>query len=168
MRKEVDYIEEYQREMLFFEQSETESSVTDREIQYFTLLKELIHIKSTQYKKERNPEKVEKVKEFFYPALCDIAKLQGGRVVLDLDEALHFAQLSYTGGYLILGETNQSCFLTFLDIMTAADDMVLSAKESYFEIQFMFALCDKVQVEDHSEEIEETIKKMKHYRAVQK
>jgi hypothetical protein len=97
-----------------------------------------------------------------------MAKFQGGRVVLDLDEDLHFAQLSYTGGYLILGEINQSCCLTFLDIMTAADDMIFSAKASYFEIQFMFALYDKVQVEDHSGEIEETIKKMQRYRTMQK
>lgn len=168
MRKEVNYIEEYQREMMHFEQSEIESLVTDREIQHFELLKELIHIKSTQYKKNRNPEKIEKVKDFFYPELCDMAKFQGGRVVLDIDEDLHFAQLTYTGGYLILGETNQSCFLDFLDIMTAADDVIFSVKANYFEIQFLFALYDKVRVEDHSKEIQETIKRMQHYQMLPK
>lgn len=168
MKKEANYIEEYQREMLHFGLSESEVPTEVEELQYLQLLKEFIDIKTTQFEKRKNKEKWIKVESFFYPFLCNLAKLQGGCAALDIDEETWFAQLTYSGKYLLIKDMKHKDSLFFLDIMANADDVIFSLKENCFEINFMFELYDKVKIEDHSEELAIMFKKLQHYQMCDK
>lgn len=163
MRKEVDFIAAHKQEMQEFKAAQG-TPPTKREWQRFELTKELAAEQESQFKRVKNEERWNQLVDVFYPCLCEIAKIQGGRVELEIDEETFFAQLVYIGNDLILNNIFCTDLTDFSSIVSAAEDIFISVKEKCFKFQFMFHLYIKIQIEDHSKEIAEINKKIQHYR----
>lgn len=162
MRKEVDYISQYKKDMLKFEEL-GKKPLTKWEWEIFDLTMELIAATESQYERQKNQKKWKQLVEVHYPVLCEIAKTQGGHVILDIDEEALFGELIYTGYFLALNDEPGIGLSEFLSVMEASDDMFLSVKDDSFELEFMFNLYDKIKKEDHSVQIAKARQKLKKY-----
>ncbi len=158
MKKQADFMEVYRRDKAEL-QSMPYSPPGKRKWQRFELTKELVQAKSSQYERRKSEDRWNRLVDEFYPLLCEIAEMQGGRVELDISEETLIGQLIYTGEELFLDE-NTCNLKEGHDIVTAASDTYLSVRERCFRIQLMFPLFDEVFVEDHSEQIEKIQKKI--------
>lgn len=163
MRKEVDFIVAHKQEMQELNAAE-ETLPTKREWQRFELTKELVAEQESQFKRVKNEERWNQLVDVFYPCLCKIAKIQGGRVELDINEETFFAQLVYIGNDLTLNNIFCTDLTDFSSIVSAAEDIFVSVKEECFKFRFIFHLYSKIQIEDHSKEIAEINKKIQRYR----
>lgn len=94
MKKTIDFIAEYQKELQEFQQSKGKEP-TNLEWERFNLTSALVDAQESQFKKSKSQEKIYQLEHIFYPCLCDIAKTQGGRVELEIDDETFFAQLVY-------------------------------------------------------------------------
>lgn len=160
MKKEVDFIAEHKKEMEELSTLE-KVNLSKQELQRFKLAKELIHAQESQFTKEKSQEKWNNLENKYYLSLCQIAKIQGGRVELKIDEKTLYGHLVYFGEELILGNINCTDLLVFSDIVAASDDIFISANEGYFKLEFLFQLFDKIFVVDHTDEIEKIKMKMR-------
>lgn len=152
MKKTIDFIAEYQKELQEFQQSKGKEP-TNLEWERFNLTSALVDAQESQFKKSKSQEKIYQLEHIFYPCLCDIAKTQGGRVELEIDDETFFAQLVYIGYGLTLNNILCTELSDFSAAMSAAEDVFISVEERGIKIQFIFHLYDKVQVADHSAQI---------------
>ncbi len=83
MKKEVDFITDYRQEKEQFCTIE-KIPLSKQDLQHFELTKELINAQESQFIIEKNEEKWNNLENIFYPVLCQIAKIQGGRVELKI------------------------------------------------------------------------------------
>ena len=104
MHKEVDFIAEYNEEMKEL-LAEPQTSPSEREWQRFRLSMELVNAQESQYTRVKNEERWKRLEQEFYPALCVIAKTQGGCVELNIKEDTLIGQLVYIGEGLTLGSS---------------------------------------------------------------
>lgn len=160
MKKEVDFITDYRQEK---EQLCTieKISLSKQDLQHFELTKELINAQESQFIIEKNKEKWNNLENIFYPVLCQIAKVQGGRVELKIDEETLYGYLIYSGEELILGNINCRDLFHFSSLVAASNDIFISVHEECFKLEFSFQLFDKIFAEDHKEEITKIKAKMK-------
>ena len=77
--------------------AEPQTSPSEREWQRFRLSMELVNAQESQYTRVKNEERWNRLEQEFYPALCVIAKTQGGRVELNIKEDTLIGQLVYIG-----------------------------------------------------------------------
>lgn len=112
MHKEVDFIAEYNEEMKEL-LAEPQTSPSEREWQRFRLSMELVNAQESQYTRVKNEERWKRLEQEFYPALCVIAKTQGGRVELNIKEDTLIGQLVYIGEGLTLGSSNPEGLAAF-------------------------------------------------------
>lgn len=160
MHKEVDFIEAHREEMRALDEIAGDTPPTKVELQRFKLERQLLDAQESQFKKVKNEEKWRRLEDVFYPSLCDIAEIQGGRVTLDIDEGALLGQLFYTGDFLTLDHSACMGLADFSALVSSADDLFVSVEDGYFQFQFLFDLYDQVQIADHSRkiaEIEKTI-----------
>ena len=151
MHKEVDFIAEYNEEMKEL-LAEPQTSPSEREWQRFRLSMELVNAQESQYTRVKNEERWKRLEQEFYPALCVIAKTQGGRVELNIGEGL------------TLGSSNPEGLAAFSRIVAAAEDIFVSIHDGCSKFQFIFCLHDKVFVEDHAEQIAKIKEKIRLHR----
>lgn len=123
MHKEVDFIAEYNEEMKEL-LAEPQTSPSEREWQRFRLSMELVNAQESQYTRVKNEERWKRLEQEFYPALCVIAKTQGGRVKLNIKEDTLIGQLVYIGEGLTLGSSNPEGLAAFSRIVAAAEDIL--------------------------------------------
>ena len=150
--------------MRILKESTGNAPPTRMEQQFFELMKELAAAKESQFKRTKNEERWRQLVDVFYPCLCELANIQGGRVELEIDEETFFAKLVYTGNNLILDDTFSMSLTGFSDIVASSEDVFVSTKDGYLQFQFFFHLYDNVQIADHSKEIEEIEKKIRWHR----
>lgn len=163
MKKVLDFIAEHQEEMRILNES-TGAAPSEREWQRFELTKELVKAQESQFQRIKNNEKWEQLEDVFFPCLSKIAKIQGGRVELNINEETFFAELVYIGDDLTLNNIFCTDLADFSAMVSAAEDIYVSVKDGYFKFQFLFHLYDKVKVADHSEEILEIKRKIQCHR----
>ena len=112
----------------------------------------------------KNEERWNQLEQEFYPALCVIAKTQGGRVELNMGKDTLTGQLIYIGEGLMLGSSDPEGLAAFSRIVSAAEDIFVSTHDGCSKFQFIFCLYDKVFVEDHAEQIAEIKEKIRLHR----
>ena len=105
---------------------------------------ELVNAQESQYTRVKNEERWNRLEQEFYPALCVIAKTQGGRVELNIKEDTLIGQLVYIGEGLTLGSSNPEGLAAFSRIVAAAEDIFVSIHDGCSKFQFIFCLHDKV------------------------
>lgn len=162
MRKEVDYIAIHREEMEMFSGHAEPPSEADW--RRFHLETQLMDARESQFTRVKNEEKWRRVEDVLYPALCELAELQGGRVELDINEHALFAQLAYTGELLFLDHSACMGLAAFNAAVSAADDLFVSVEDGLFHLQFLFCLYDKIQTADHSLEISAIEAKIRRHR----
>lgn len=163
MKKEVDFITEHEKEMQMLNEL-TGVLPSKRDWQRFELSKELVEAQQSQFKRIKNEKKWAQLENVFFPQLCKIAKIQGGRVELDINEKTFFAELVYIGDDLILNNIFCTDLTDFSAIVSAAEDIYVSVKGGYFKFQFQFNLYDMVKVADHAKEIADVQRKIQRHR----
>lgn len=163
MHKEVDFIAEYNEDMKEL-LAEPQTPPSEWEWQRFRLSMELVNAQESQYARVKNEERWNQLEQEFYPALCVIAKTQGGRVELNMGEDTLTGQLIYIGEGLTLGSSDPEGLAAFSRIVSAAEDIFVSTHDGCSKFQFIFCLYDKVFVEDHAEQIAEIKEKIRLHR----
>ncbi|MDO5379155.1 MAG: hypothetical protein Q4G52_12565 [Clostridia bacterium] len=163
MHKEVDFIAKYNEEMKEL-LAEPRTSPSKREWQRFQLSMDLVDAQESQYARTKNEERWNRLEQEFYPALCEIAQTQGGRVELNMEEDSLTGRLVYIGEGLVLGNADPEGLAAFSRIVAAAEDIFVSTHDGYSKLQFIFCLYDKVFVEDHAEQIAELKEKIRLHR----
>lgn len=159
MKKEEDFTLQHRQELLELNHIGI-SSPTDQDLENLKLMMEAIEEADSQFLKIINVEKWKKIENVFYPNLRDIAKKQCGYVSLEINEKKFVARLFYKGDTLMLNNTNYKSFSIFSAIVSEADDIFICKADSYFELQFIFLLYEKVQIKDHSGKIKKIKKEM--------
>ena len=87
MKREVDFIAEFEKENAELKQEKTNSSPpTEKEYQKLRLGMKLVDLKKAQYQKTKNEQLWNLWTNTFYQMMCDTARIQGGRVTLKIDE----------------------------------------------------------------------------------
>ena len=163
MKREIDFIAEHKEKMRMLEET-ADTPPSKRDWQRFELSKELVEAQQPQFKRIKNEKKWAQLENVFFPQLCKIAKIQGGRVELDINEETFFAELVYIGDDLTLNNIFCTDLSDFSAIVSAAEDIYISVKGEYFKFQFLFNLYDTIKVADHAKEIAEVQRKIQRHR----
>jgi len=163
VKKEVDYIAEYQKEMQKMQQMKV-IPPTKREWERFDLTVALANAKQSQFVRKKDEEKWNHLEEDFYPNLCKIAEMQGGRAEMDMNEDTFSVKLTYMGNALLLDKSVCMGLSEFSAIVSAAEDVSISVSDGFFKIEFLFEPFNLIQVSDHSEEIAEIKRKIWHHK----
>lgn len=163
MKKETDYIAEYQEEMQKMQQMKV-IPPTKQGWERFDLTIALVSARQSQFVRKKNEEEWHRLEADFYPNLCRIAKVQGGRVEMDMNEDTFSVKLTYMGNALSLDKGACMGLSEFSTIVSAAEDVSISVSDGFFKIEFLFEPFNLIQVSDHSEEIAKIKRKIWHHK----
>ena len=87
MHLEENYIKEFEEEQKELEKLVNQTQpLSEKEEHNLELLKQLADAQTSQYEHIENPEYREFWAEVIYPYMCTVAKLQGGKVTLEINE----------------------------------------------------------------------------------
>lgn len=95
-----------------------------------------------------------RVETEYYELLCNIAKENGGRVELDIDENLCFGALSYRGSALTIDSAFDPKIDDFTALLKESDTIDLSAKGMEFELKLTFDLTEQSNKAANAEKLE--------------
>lgn len=153
MKKEVDFIAEFEKENAELKQEEANSSPpTEKEYQKLRLGMKLVDLKKAQYQKTKNEQLWNLWTNTFYQMMCDTARIQGGRVALKIDEDELTGSLIYFGHDILINAYagNQKCFAAMMD---KAQEVFIDSVDGLLKITFLFHVYDKTKIANYSEEI---------------
>ena len=153
MKKEVDFIAEFEKENSELKQEETNPSPpTEEEYRKMRLGMKLVDLKKAQYQKTKNEQLWNLWTNTFYQMMCDTARIQGGRVTLKIDEDELTGSLIYFGHDILINAyaRNQKCFA---DMMEKAQEVFIDSIDGLLKITFLFHVYDKTKIADYSDEI---------------
>ena len=161
MKFEAFYKEAYDAEMeeLFSDNaSETENKPSKDSCD---LLMKKADLEFSQYKLVKSEKCYDYLLGNLYPKAAEIAKMQGGNLILDNDEERHTGKLEYQGAFLI--STSGDTILTdfFVSAMTMSDQYSFEVKDSLLHLEFFFELYNQEKTKDYSKEIEQVALKIK-------
>ncbi|MFR8310885.1 MAG: hypothetical protein ACLVBP_00105 [Ruminococcus sp.] len=161
MKFEAFYKEAYDAEMeeLFSDHaSETENKPSKDSCD---LLMKKADLEFSQYKLVKSEKCYDYLLGNLYPKAAEIAKMQGGNLILDIDEERHTGKLEYWGAFL-MSTSGDTLLMDFLvSAMTMADQFSFEVKDSLLHLEFFFELYNLVKMKDYSKEIEQLGLKIK-------
>lgn len=146
MKKEVDFIAEFEKENSELKQEETNPSPpTEEEYRKMRLGMKLVDLKKAQYQKTKNEQLWNLWTNTFYQMMCDTARIQGGRVTLKIDEENLTGSLIYFGHDILINSyaRNQKCFA---DMMEKAQEVFIDSIDGLLKITFLFHVYDKTRL----------------------
>lgn len=157
MKKEVDYIQKYEQEEKELDELEASNPEQDGNDDHdkLQLIIDMVSLRESQYKRVRDEEKWDLWTRVFYDMACRNARIQGGKVILDVNEETLTGSLTYTGHDLIFSTAWNEDIELFAGMIDLSEDIFISNKNGLIELQFMFHLYDNVKIADHSEQIDE-------------
>lgn len=161
MRLVEDYIEKFEKE-----QKEIEAllghpeEMAEKDYKNLELIKQLVNARRSQYKYVENKEYHKLWVNVIYPVMCELAKISGGKVTLEINEESLVGKLTYLGHELSLNNVFSGSLECFRLMLECSDDLFICAKDGLTELQFIFRLYDKEQVEDNSQEIKNLQKQL--------
>lgn len=152
MRKYVDYIREHELEEAKIEArcKEIMSPQTPERMQ---LLAEIIETDLNQYRIVKDEARRNRVENRHYPALCELARIQGGRVELDIDETYYYASIIYIGKELLIDGSYPLESAHFTQVIQDADTTIIEADGDYFQLRFTFEMNQKEFITDRTAEL---------------
>lgn len=154
MKIEADYIRTFEDEQRELEAIEPEKeALTEKEARNLELLIKLIDAEHSQYRRAKNESRRNLWEKMIYPAICQIAQIQGGRVTFEVDEDSLVGKLTYLGHDLIINDVSCSNLKCFKLMLANTEDLFISAKDGLTELLFVFHLFDKEKIGDNTEEI---------------
>ncbi len=89
----------------------------------------------------------------YYELLCKIARENGGRVELNLDDNLCFGTLTYWGNKMTIDSTLEPKISELTDLFKDSDTISISAAGRYFTLQLSFDLTDKKEEASYTDEL---------------
>lgn len=155
MKKEVDFIAEFEKEETELNNEKANPCPpTEEQYQKMKLGIKLVELKQSQYKKRKNEKLWDLWTNTFYSIMCDTARIQGGRVTLEINEENLTGSLIYYGHSLIIDSLagNRTCLAVMMD---KAHEVSIDTVDGLLKITFLFHLYDKIKVADYSDEIKE-------------
>lgn len=152
MKLEVDFIKEFEADREELKKLES-APPSEEDWKKLELTKKLAEAKTSQYKRIKNDEYEKLWLKVIYPYLCETAKIQGGRVTLNIDEESLVGKLIYCGHELFINNVFCSDLKCFRVMLAHTEDFYIASKDGLVELQFIFHLYDETKVADHSEEI---------------
>lgn len=157
MKKEVDYIQQYEQEEKELDALRASASEQDGKSDHnkFQLIIDMVSLRESQYERVRDEEKWDLWTQVFYDMACRNARIHGGKVILDVDEESLTGSLTYTGHDLIFGTAWNEDIELFAGMIDLSEDIFISNKNGLIEIQFMFHVYDNVKIADYSDRINE-------------
>lgn len=134
-------------------ENEALEEISETKKQAYELFLKKADLEFSQYQQVKNEAKYQYLLEVLYPSAAEIAEIQGGDVILEIDEEKHIGKMRYEGRYLMStpGDTMLTKFLTIA--MKKADQYTLEGNEDLLHLEFYFNLYDTEKVKDCSEEI---------------
>lgn len=153
MKREVDFIAEFEKENAELKQEKTNSSPpTEKEYQKLQLGMKLVDLKKAQYQKTKNEQLWNLWTNTFYQMMCDTARIQGGRVTLKIDEENLTGSLIYFGHDILINSYagNQKHFAAMIE---QAQEVFIDSVDGLLKITFLFHVYDKTKIADYSDEI---------------
>ena len=127
----------------------------------FTITYSLPKIPGRQYKLVKSEKCYDYLLGNLYPKAAEIAKMQGGNLILDIDEERHTGKLEYWGAFL-MSTSGDTLLMDFLvSAMTMADQFSFEVKDSLLHLEFFFELYNLVKMKNYSKEIEQLGLKIK-------
>lgn len=152
MKKEVDYIKEFEEEELALTDLNA-TPVNEKEREKLELTKRIVELTQSQYELIKNDKKWDLWTNAFYEMMAMNAEIQGGKLTLEIDEESLTGTMTYFGHTLIINNVLCNNLKIFAYMMDAAEDFIINPKGEYMELRFIFHVFDKKQIADHSEEI---------------
>lgn len=161
MKKEADFLTTYRQEMPELKQIES-PELAEYGREELRLLVKLIETRKSQFQERKNDEKYRLLVDEFYPSLYEIARVQEGHIILDINEETLLGTLTYIGNELFLDEDLR--LSDFTVIVSAADNVCITTEDKRLKIQMFFDLFDRIQVADYSEEISKVKEEIRRHR----
>lgn len=157
MKKEVDYIQQYKQEEKELDALRASTSDQDNKSDHtkLQLIIDMVNLRESQYKRVHDEEKWNLWTQVFYNMACRNACIQGGKVILDVDEESLTGSLTYTGHDLVFSTTWNEDIELFAGMIDLSEDIFISNKNGLVEIQFMFHIYDNEKIADYSDRINE-------------
>jgi len=157
MKKEVDFIQMHEQQ-----QKEIDSMIATKpelgcktDLSKLHLLMDMVDLREAQYRRVRNEEAWQLWTQVFYDMACRTAKIQGGKVTLDINEESLTGQLTYLGHELMFSNAWNEDIEFFAGMVDLSEDFFISQKDGMIEIQFLFHVYDTEKIADYSDRIEE-------------
>lgn len=152
MKKEVNFLNDNKCNFYLYTTggSTTQDNLDFHELE---LTKQIVELDRSQYIYTKNNEKWSLWLNKYYPLMCELAELQGGRVALNIDEINFVGVLSYWGKELILNNIFSNNLCSVEHMLKLSDDFVVRSNSELIEIQFFFSVYDKQKVSDHTYEM---------------
>jgi len=153
MYLEVNYMEMNEENLESVEETKSKppengSSMPNGYLEYF-------QVYTSQFEKVLNEGKKNKL-VWFYEKLSEIAYINDGRVILNIDEEKETATLQYEGRELYkTGEENNLTGMVFAAIFIHYDFVTLTHKENCFSLTVNETMYDQKLVIDRSKELSE-------------
>ena len=147
MKKQADYTQcKANRDQWLLEKCLTEGSSQRKDIS--NMIEHLICAANDLHGQAVNEERKIRVTEDYYHMLCELARINGGRVELERSEHYPIATLSYYGKELILDRDFWNEQENFSLILGDCDTVNFSAEGDYFKLLMSFDLRSPVSRRD--------------------
>lgn len=134
-------------------ENEALEEISETRKQAYELFLKKADLEFSQYQQVKNEAKYQYLLEVLYPSAAEIAEIQGGDVILEIDEEKHIGKMRYDGKYLLSTPGNIMLTEFLTKAMKTADQYIFEGKEALVHLEFYFNLYDTEKVKDCSEEI---------------
>lgn len=146
LEKSADFTKQYRQDLEAF--AGAAGKTPEKRQELMEQAEKLMDGQKPLYRKVKNEKKKKRIEEVFYPLLCRIADIQGGRVLLKTDGGSLVGQLVYEGGCLTLDRDAFMNLDGFFSVAEAADDIYISGGKEGVRIQLLFRMYDPVRMEE--------------------
>ena len=166
MKLECDYTAKYLEEKKQIDQA-VDTPLSEEEHKMLNLMLELEEVRASQYTRSINTDRQDRLIHEFYPFLRELAKSNGARVELDVDEEKMTARVHYACyDAIFLNDGTFPGLSMVKEILAASNDITVSVEEDgLIRVALHFCLYDAVKTKDHSQEIAAIKEKMRRFKS---
>lgn len=157
MHYECDFREQYEKELQELKEEELREKTPEQEefdMKQMRWIIEMADMEKSQYEKVLNEEKLDLI-HTGYRYLCRVAEIQGGQVVMDMNEDAMIAHISYTAKMVCQSGVGDDYTAKVLGLlMIKFNSVTIWAENGEFTIKVDADYYDEKMVRDLREELE--------------